>query len=67
MKWYTFCCEGIDNYGYSTAITQKFADETEEQARREVIHLVNGMFGFYPRKLTLLESKDYEVSPFDFV
>lgn len=66
MKTFTFNCEGCDSCGNYATSTQIFTHDTEEEARRELISLLNSAFDFRPRRLTLVESTEWESSPFDF-
>jgi len=66
MKHYFFRCEGLDGFGYPAVTTQSFIHESEEQARREVIHNLSSMFDFFPKKVTLLKVESWEPSPFDY-
>lgn len=63
---YTFICEGIDSNGNETIIEQEFIHQTEEQARRELVHTLNHLHRFRPRKLKLKRINEWEPSPFFF-
>lgn len=58
MKHYFFSCEGTDSYGYPGVSTQNYVHESEVEARREIIHILNSM-DFYPRKITLLKTEEW--------
>lgn len=66
MNKYHFECEGTDANGKKTVTVQYFIHETEEEARRELVHTLNHLFQFYPRKLRLLRMSKWEPSPFLF-
>lgn len=63
---FTFMCEGIDYNGNLSIIEQEFIHETEEQARRELVHTLNHIKKFRPKKLKLVQVKEWEPSPFRF-
>lgn len=63
---FTFICEGKDSHGKELVIQQEFIHESEEQARRELIHTLNHLYNFYPRKIKLEQINIWEPSPFFF-
>lgn len=63
---FTFICEGIDCNGRHVELEQDFIHQTEEQARRELVHTLNHLHHFYPRKLKLEKINEWEPSPFFF-
>jgi hypothetical protein len=65
-KFFKFRCEAIDRNGLQINNIQEFIHETEEQARRELIHTLNSLHGVYPRKLDLITIANWEPSPFYF-
>lgn len=64
MKYtiYTFCCEGLDSNKQSFVNEREFIHYTEEEARRELIFILNSMFGYYPKKITLLRKELWDTS-----
>lgn len=66
MKCYYFTCEGRDSAGYPSSMAHEYIDETEEQARRGLIHTLNHLYKFYPQRIKLVESKEWAPSPFDW-
>lgn len=63
---FRFVCEGINSAGRISTIEQEFIHQDEEQARRELIHTLNHLYGFRPRKLSLKQTEIWEPSPFFF-
>lgn len=55
MTLFVFGCEGSKGF-----IEQEMICEIEEDARRETIYILNSLYDFYPRKLTLLRSEPWE-------
>lgn len=60
-KWYTFyfACEGRKD-GQTAYTEQDYTHEDEEQARRELVHTLNHLHHFYPRKITLLKVEEFK-------
>ncbi len=63
---FTFVCEGTDRNGNPATLMQEFIHGTEEQARRELIHTLNHLHRFYPRKIKLKKVNEWQPSPFFF-
>lgn len=63
---FMFICEGIDRNGSYVEFEQEFIHQTEEEARRELVHTLNHLYNFYPRKLKLKQIHEWEPSPFFF-
>jgi hypothetical protein len=63
---FTFIVEGKDLNGNLVIREQEFIHATEEQARRELIHTLNSLHRFFPRKITLQRINEWEPSPFFF-
>jgi len=66
MFLYTFMVEGKDDTGLLCIREQESIHETEEQARRQLIHTLTHLHRFFPRKITLQRIADWEPSPFFF-
>ena len=66
MYLYTFIVEGRDSCGNPFVREQEFIHETEEQARRELVHTLNHLYRLFPRKIALQRIVDWEPSPFFF-
>lgn len=58
IKFY-FACEGMQE-GQQSYMEQEYNHYSEEQARRELIHVLNEIMGFYPRKITLIRQEKAE-------
>jgi len=63
---YTFICEGINASGEKDVIEQYYVHQTEEEARRGLIHTLTHLFHFYPKNLKLNRINKWESSLFLF-
>lgn len=57
---FTFWCEGNDTNKQPFAIQHEFIHKTEIEARRETIYVLNDLYGYYPRKLTILKQEAWQ-------
>ncbi len=59
MYTFYFACDGKKD-GYPSYTEQKYTHETEEQARRELIYILNGLHNFNPKKIKLIKIEKFE-------
>ena len=66
MNTYTFLVKSTDVHGYPVETFQDSSHNSEEQARRALIHRCNHLLNIYPRTLKLTNVSQYQKSKFDF-
>jgi hypothetical protein len=63
---FSFVCEGTYSDGTLATREHDYIHQTEFEARREVIHALIGLYNFYPKKISLKQTKVWSPSPFFF-
>jgi hypothetical protein len=56
-NWHTFYFVAESKDGRKEI---EYTHETEEQARRELVHILNHIHKFYPKKITLLKVEKFQ-------